>query len=198
MKTATIEVKYVNPVKEGKQYGSIKGVNNDSWPVKADRIREFEPGNIYELAYTETEKGFRNIIGVKRIVPQVEPQQHNGAPPATPQTKPQVAPPANGYYQPRPTAPKDSERMWTCAVLGHIIDRGGVDLNEEALIHAVNTLRTVYQKTYGLDDKPVVSSIPGEFKRVEVVKPQQEALPLPVNDDLYSYVEVPINILTAG
>jgi hypothetical protein len=42
--------------------------------------------------------------------------------------------------------------MWTCAILGHIIDRGSVDLNEDALIHAVNTLRAVYQKTYGKDD----------------------------------------------
>jgi hypothetical protein len=65
-------------------------------------------------------------------------------------TAPKTATPQNGYY--RPTAPKDSERMWTCAILGHIIDRGGVELTEEALIHAVNTLRAVYQKTYGLDD----------------------------------------------
>jgi AAA domain len=40
--------------------------------------------------------------------------------------------------------------------------------------------------------------VPGEFKRLEVVTPRQEALPLPVNDDLYSYVEVPINVLAAG
>jgi hypothetical protein len=51
-------------------------------------------------------------------------------------------------------------------------------------------------------DKPV---IPGEFARLEV-QPRQEVLPLPVNDDLYSYLDqrkghdvvVPINILTAG
>jgi hypothetical protein len=43
-----------------------------------------------------------------------------------------------------------------------------------------------------------VPVVPGEFKRLEVVTPRQEALPLPVNDDLYSYVEVPVNILAAG
>ena len=171
MQTAMIEVKYVNPPKEGKQYGSIKGTDNDSWPVKADRIKEFEPNNKYELAYTEGNNGFRNIIGVKRIVPEVDaprgrgqqghfeefdanrPTQRNGAtltPSSGPAAAPKTAPPANGYY--RPTAPKDSERMWTCAVLGHVIDRGGVELTEDALIHAVNTLRAVYQKTYGQDD----------------------------------------------
>jgi hypothetical protein len=160
MNVATVEVKYVNPPKPGKQYGSIKGANNDSWPVKQDRIREFEPGNTYELAYTEGTNGFKNIIGVKRIVQQAEPrgdyteitepQRRNGArlTPAVTQAKPQA--PQNGYY--RPTAPKDSERMWTCAILGHIIDRGGVELNEASLIDAVNVLRAVYQKTYGQDD----------------------------------------------
>ncbi|HWX14329.1 MAG TPA: hypothetical protein VNY06_05660 [Methylocella sp.] len=161
MQTATIAVTYVGPPKQGKQYGFIKGADNTTFPVKQDRIREFEPGNTYELAYTEGTNGFKNIIGVKRIVQQAEPrgeyteiteptQRRNGATltPAVTQAKPQA--PQNGYY--RPTAPKDSERMWTCAILGHIIDRGGVELNEASLIDAVNTLRGVYQKTYGRDD----------------------------------------------
>lgn len=160
MQTATIDVTFVKPPAEGKQYGSIKTANNDWWPVKNDRIREFEPGNKYELAYTESDKGFKNIIGVKRVVPQTEPrfegaefrepQGRNGATLTTAPAQTKAQAPANGYY--RPTAPKDSERMWTCAILGHIIDRGAVELNEEAMIHAVNTLRAVYQKTYGQDD----------------------------------------------
>jgi hypothetical protein len=161
--TVMVEVTFVKPPAEGKQYGSIKGANNEWWPVKNDRIREFEPGNKYELAYTESDKGFKNIIGVKKIVAETaRPQrfegaefrepQRNGATltTAAAQPKPQ-APQQNGNYY-RPTAPKDSERMWTCAILGHYVDRGSVDLNEEALIHAVNTLRAVYQKTYGQDD----------------------------------------------
>jgi len=161
METATIEVAFVKPPAEGKQYGSVKTINNEWWPVKQDRIREFEPGNKYELAYTESDKGFKNIIGVKKIVAETaRPQrfegtefrepQRNGATLTTAAAQPKAQTPANGYY--RPTAPKDSERMWTCAILGHVIDRGSVDLNEDALIHAVNTLRAVYQKTYGQDD----------------------------------------------
>jgi hypothetical protein len=158
MQTVTIEVSFVKPPAEGKQYGSVKTTNNEWWPVKQDRIREFEAGNAYELAYTESDKGFKNIIGVKRIVPEAtrparsdgatftEPQRTNGAAPA--QTKPQ----AQQYYQPRPTAPKDSQRMWTCAILGHYIDRGDVPLDKESVKAAINLLRDAYQETYGQDD----------------------------------------------
>jgi hypothetical protein len=159
--TATIEVTYVGQPKEGKQYGFIKGADNSTFPVKADRIREFQADNTYEVAYTEAANGFKTIVGVKKIVAEparpvrsegasfTEPHRNGATLTTAAQPKPQ-AQQQNGYY--RPTAPKDSERMWTCAILGHIIDRGAVELNEEAMIHAVNLLRAVYQKTYGQDD----------------------------------------------
>ena len=165
MQTATVEVKYVNPPKSGKQYGSIKDADNNIWPVKKDRIGDFEPNNQYELAYTEADNGFKNIIGVKLVQPEpvlprgefakIEPQGRNGATlmarsaqqPA-PQTKPQAN--ANGYY--RPTAPRDSERMFVCAIAGHWIDTGRLDMTEEAMIGLVNSLRNVYAATFGADD----------------------------------------------
>ena len=159
MQTATVEVKYVNPPKDGKQYGSIKTASNDMWPVKADRIRDFEAGNTYELAWTEANNGFKNIIGVKRIVPQAQPQPgqfeqfdarqpaiRNGAAPAA---KPAAA--AKEYY--RPTAPRDSERMFVCAIAGHWIDTGRVDMTEDAMVDLVRSLRTVYARTFGTDDR---------------------------------------------
>ena len=164
MQTAMIEVKYVNEPKPGKQYGSIKGANNDSWPVKADRIREFEPGNQYELAYTEGNNGFKNIIGVKKIIAEatrparsegasfVEPGRRNGATlmeaSAPAQTKAQA--PTNGYY--RPTAPRDSERMFCCAIAGHWIDTGCVEMTEEGMTGLIKSLRNVYAATFGQDD----------------------------------------------
>jgi hypothetical protein len=168
METATVDVTYVGKPKEGKQYGFIACADKTTWPVKEDRIRDFQADNTYEIAYTEAPNGFKTIIGVKRVVPQAEPinytqrpagrtegveirePQRNGATLTTAAPQPKTQAPQNGYY--RPTAPKDSERMWTCAILGHIIDRGAVELNEEAMIHAVNLLRAVYQKTYGQDD----------------------------------------------
>ena len=162
METATIEVAFVKPPAEGKQYGSVKTINNEWWPVKQDRIREFEPGNKYELAYTESDKGFKNIIGVKKIVAETaRPQRFEGAEFREPQrngatlttaaaSQPKAQAPQNGYY--RPTAPKDSERMWTCAILGHYVDRGDVPLDKETVKAAINLLREAYQETYGQDD----------------------------------------------
>jgi hypothetical protein len=157
MQTATVDVTFVKPPAEGKQYGSIKGANNEWWPVKQDRIREFEPGNKYELAYTESDKGFKNIIGVKKIA--VEPQQRaeprgdfqqftepqrNGAAPAKP----------NGqqYYQPRPTAPRDAERMFVCSLLNAFIETGRCECETNELKARVEVLRKVWQETFGQDD----------------------------------------------
>jgi len=167
--TATIEVTYVGPPKEGKQYGFIKGADNSTFPVKADRIKEFQADNTYEVAYTEAPNGFKNIIGVKRIVPQTEQvnytqrpdtmrngaefrePQRNGATLTTAapmQTTPQV--PQNGYY--RPTAPRDSERMFCCAIAGHWIDTGRVEMTEEGMTALIKSLRNVYAATFGQDD----------------------------------------------
>ena len=79
---------------------------------------------------------------------------------------------------------------------------------EEAM--SLFDLRAGYESLHQeLEGKPSryskpATEIPGEFQRMEV-KPRQEALPLPVNDDLYSYldqqghdVKVPVNLLVAG
>ena len=159
MQTATVDVTFVKPPAEGKQYGSIKGANNEWWPVKNDRIREFEPGNQYELAYTESDKGFKNIIGVKKIVAEparsarsegasfVEPQRSNGAT-APAQAKPQ----AQQYYQHRPTAPRDAERMFVCSLLNAFIETGRCECDANELKARVEVLRKVWQETFGQDD----------------------------------------------
>lgn len=163
MQTATVTVKYVGPPKGGKQYGFIKAMDNSTWPVKADRIREFEADNEYEIAWTEASNGFKNIIGVKRIVSEAPPQrppqrgqfeQFEAATPArngaavAPAAKPAAQ--ANGFY--RPTAPRDSERMFVCAIAGHWIDTGRVDMTEDAMVGLVTSLRAVYARTFGADD----------------------------------------------
>ena len=168
MNTATIEVKYVNPPKDGKQYGSIKGINNDSWPVKKERIHEFEPGNQYEIAFTEANNGFKNIIGVKRIAAPVEEaavipgnfvhddmQPRNGA---TLTAKPapvirqaqQPAAQTNGYY--RPTHPRDARRMFITATLGHFIETGRLDCTAQAIADAIVEIATAYDHVLAKDD----------------------------------------------
>lgn len=158
--TAIIDVKYVNPPKDGKQYGSIKDADNQTWPVKRDRIREFEPNNSYELAYTEGNNGFRNIIGVKRFgeqaTAQAQPNGHNGVKvvprPAT-QIQPKAVPPQNNaavYY--RPTAPKDARRMFLTATLGHFIETGRVDCNAQSIADAMVEILGAYAAVIGKED----------------------------------------------
>jgi hypothetical protein len=169
MQTATIEVTYVGPPKEGKQYGFIKGADNSTFPVKADRIKEFQADNTYEVAYTEAPNGFKNIIGVKRVAPQAEQvnytqrptgrtegveirePQRNGATLTTAapaQTKPQ----AQQYYQHRPTAPRDAERMFVCSLLNAFIETGRCECEGNELKARVEVLRKVWQETFGQDD----------------------------------------------
>ena len=150
LQTATVTVKYVGPPKEGKQYGFIKAMDNSTWPVKADRIREFEADNEYEIAWTEGSNGFKNIIGVKKIVPQAQPQpgQFEQFDAAKPSTKPAAA--ANQYY--RPTAPQDARRMFITATLGKFIATGRISCNAQAIAAAVKEIAGGYDATIGQED----------------------------------------------
>lgn len=153
--TATVEVKYVNPPKDGKQYGSIKSADNDSWPVKRDRIHEFEAGNAYELAYTEGNNGFRNIIGVKRIVPAaprplqgeftvIEPQPRNGATllaRGTPQHQPQET------AQPS-TKATQNEQIFATGGIYRDIEMGRVGTSEDELVERTILWRNVYRRAF--------------------------------------------------
>ena len=149
MQTATVEVTIVKPPAEGKQYGSIKGINNDWWPVKLDRIREFEPGNKYELAYTESDKGFKNIIGVKRIVAQAAPHGD-----FTQISEPKAAPKPNGqqYYQPRPTAPKDGKRMCITSLMNAGITSHQIPFTRDSLAAAFRAVSEAYDEAIGGED----------------------------------------------
>ena len=149
MQTATVEVTFVKQPAEGKQYGSIKGANNDWWPVKMDRIREFEPGNAYELAYTESEKGFKNIIGVKKI--NVQPAPHGDF---TQISEPKAAPKqTNGqqYWQPKPTSPKDGKRMCVTSLMNAGITSHQIPFTEEGLEAGFRAVSNAFDKVFGED-----------------------------------------------
>jgi hypothetical protein len=169
MQTATIEVTYVGQPKEGKQYGFIKGADNSTFPVKADRIREFQADNTYEVAYTEAANGFKTIIGVKKVVPQAaapinytqrpdaradgaefRESQRNGATltPAATQAKPQAQP--NGYY--KPTSPRDAKRMALCKWTEAFILTGSVERSKESVVETIMMLSDAYDETVGTDD----------------------------------------------
>lgn len=141
MQTATVEVKYVNPPKNGRQYGSIKGANNDTWPVKADRLREFEPNNAYEIAYTKGTNGFPNIIGVKRLGS--EPQMQGEFTQVAPQPLPTpLQAPAQS------TKATQSEHIFACGGLYRDIEMGRVGTSEDELVERTILWRNVYRRAF--------------------------------------------------
>jgi len=161
--TANVTVQYVNEPKDGRKTGSIRGTDGIYYGAWPDKLRMFEEGETYEISYKEN-NGFRNIVAAKRLAaqPQRRPQQQqdfttidvsNPQPAPIPRQQPQrpvASPPANGYY--RPTAPRDAERMFVCATLGHFIAAGRAEWNEDDLVARVNMLRSVWQRTFGDDD----------------------------------------------
>ena len=151
MQTATVEVKYVNPPKSGKQYGSIKDADNNIWPVKKDRIGDFEPNNQYELAYTEADNGFKNIIGVKLVQPEpllprgefakIEPQGRNGA-------TLMARPVQQVHQEPQSTKASQSEHIFTCGGLYRDIEMGRVSTGEDELVERAVLWRNVYRRVF--------------------------------------------------
>ena len=140
--TATIEVKFVKPPATGKQYGSVKSSDNTWWPVKADRINQFQENNSYEVAYTEGTNGFRNIIGVKSLAP----PKRNGSVSdvALEQGQFTQVPP-----QAQPTTKaSQSEHIFTCGGLYRDIDMGRVGTSEDELVERTVLWRNVYRRAF--------------------------------------------------
>ena len=136
--TATIEVKYVNPPKDGKLYGSIKGANNDSYPVKKDRIHEFTEGHRYEIAWTEGSNGFKNIIGVKPL--DVRMPQAQGSFTAIP-------PQTNGHAHTTVSYTKD-EQIFVCGGLYRDIESNRVGSSEDELVERTVLWRNVWRRAF--------------------------------------------------
>ena len=151
MQTATVDVTFVKPPAHGKQYGSIKGANNDWWPVKVDRIREFEADNKYEIVYTEAPSGFKNIIGVKKIVPQAAQSEPRGD--FQQFTEPKAAPKPNGqqYWQPKPTSPKDGKRMCITSLMNAGITSQQIPFTREGLAAAFRAVSEAFDDVFGDD-----------------------------------------------
>jgi hypothetical protein len=160
--TAMVEVKYVNPPKPGKTFGSIKGTDNESWPVKADRIAEFEPNNKYEIAFVEGNNGFRNIIGVKRIVPRAEVggRTHWTRGQHEPDTViVNNVPPQHGshvgtrngkeYWQPKPPDPATARRIFICGLVNAWAHNGRIDKSVDAVVEAITIAGEAYDRMLG-------------------------------------------------
>jgi hypothetical protein len=137
MPTMTMTVRYVNPPKLGKQRGSIKGIDDQILGVFADKMHLFEPGQTYEIEYTETASNgvtYRNVKSATAV--------------ATPPAVTEAAP-AAAYNRHRETSPTDAKRMFVCANLSALIRAGEVKNDKASLWNATQLLCSLWDHTFG-------------------------------------------------
>ena len=161
-----------------RQPGKVKLSNGQFLHAFAEKLQQIQPGLAYDFGCSRSEfkgvnqntiRAFKligdvgpapaNFITREEIEAQRQPRAAQAVPTnlrgeysvveTAPQQAPKAAPAGNQYY--RPTAPRDAERMFTTATLGHFIDRGTVTLDARVIADAVNILRDVWQGTFGAD-----------------------------------------------
>ncbi len=166
---ATITVQYLNEKKPGQRNASIKDVDGAYFWIKPEELHEFQVGGSYDISFVTTQSnGYTNrTIKSHEPVAQRQPQRAQPAqaaraparqsapvePPHHEPQRPQSNGNGNGGQYFRPTSPRDSERMFTCAGLGKDIEMGRVGTSEDELVERVNVWRNVYARTFGADDQ---------------------------------------------
>jgi hypothetical protein len=137
MPNLTMTVKYVNPPKQGKQRGSIKGTDDQILGVFADKMHTFEPGQTYDIEYTETASNgvtYRNVKSATRI--------ETAAAAAS-------SMPAQSNNTYRETSPVDGKRMFVCANLTALIRAGKVENDKASLWATTQLLANLWEHTFG-------------------------------------------------
>lgn len=131
MNTATIEVRFADPPKDGKKQGTIKTATGEMFGVWPDKLGLLQPGRTYEVEFSERPyKGrvYKTIIKCKpvdQIRSEAQPERVTTVKTATP------------------------EQQFVTACLGSAIESQQVEMNDKSLHDAVMLLRVVWGKTFG-------------------------------------------------
>lgn len=151
-----ITVAQIMPAPGPGKSARIKDTDGMMFGIYPDKMNGVEIGGAYEIEFTAkvsngvTYRDIKAIRGTQRPGP--APEQFTGGRPQ--QAAKPAAAQANGngqYY--RPTAPRDSERMFCCSTLNAFIQTGRVDCHRDVLAQAINELRAAYAMTFGQDDQ---------------------------------------------
>lgn len=112
MPVAQVTADYVNQPKEGKRFGSIKTKELGYVSVKPSDLGQFTKGATYQIEYTETDEGYKNLV---RIVA-----------------------PANGATKPNGTQNMDNAKsIFITGVVGRAMQGGQFQVSDiAALTHA--------------------------------------------------------------
>lgn len=138
-----VEVAEIRPPSAQGRSGTViaaDGKMYDAWP---DLLEAIEPGKRYDVETSSREKGGRTYTTIRKATP-VAGGQVNGA------AKPNGTVNGTGYY--RPTAPRDSERMFVCAALVAYIKAGAIPPERARLVKAIQAIRGAYAFTFGKED----------------------------------------------
>jgi hypothetical protein len=137
-----IEIAEKHPAAPGKKVARIVaagGATFDMWP---EQLSSIQVGGKYDV--TDREYNGR----VYRKITKAVPVNGTASAAASSPTHHQNGN-GNGYY--RPTAPQDSERMFTCSILNALIRAGQIEPNEDQIVKAIEVLRRAYRRTFGED-----------------------------------------------
>ena len=135
-----------------------KGPGKSAWLKDSDGVMfGFRPeklggvlnvGGTFEIEFTAKESGgntYRDIRSARMVAATEPPARTEPARTATPNGNS-----GSQYY--RPTAPRDSERMFVCSTLNAFIQTGRIDAHRDHLTAVIAELRAAYAATFGKDD----------------------------------------------
>jgi hypothetical protein len=130
MNTATIEVAFVNPPKDGKKQATIKTSTGDLFGIWPDKLGLLRPGESYKVDFSE-----RNYNGkTYRTITKVTPGQGT------------LVSIAGGKRAATPI-PDSSEFEFVTRILAAMIAANAIQCEKEELANAIKTLGEVYRET---------------------------------------------------
>jgi hypothetical protein len=149
-----ITVQNIMPAAAANKPARIKDADGVIFSIWPDKLNGIAVGETYEIEFV-LNGAYRNIKTIRIAQrPGPAPSQFTAGQPQQParSLSSAAAPPPNGQYY-RPTAPRDSERMFCCSTLNAFIQTGRVDCHRDVLAQAINELRAAYAMTFGQDDQ---------------------------------------------
>jgi hypothetical protein len=130
-----IEIAEKHPAAPGKKVARIVAAGGATFDIWPEQLGSIQIGGKYDVEVTDREyngRVYRKITnGTAAQASSTQRTNGNG----------------NGHY--KPTAPQDSERMFTCSLLNAFIRAGQIEPNEEHLVKAIEVLRRAYRRTFG-------------------------------------------------
>jgi hypothetical protein len=134
IKTATVEVAYVNQPQAGKKEGSIKTKDGVYYGVKPTLLGLFQQGGTYEINFDTTNFKGKDYHHVQAVKP--------------------VAVASTGAASGGGNSKAVQEHIFVCGAFNNAMHGGQVDIRDElGMIEAVNRLREVYKRTFANPQK---------------------------------------------